>query len=211
MTRRTCPACARRYGGLIDGDCPVCAGVGSLSLGPPALASNEPSAIARAVEIYLESAGLSALRLDAPERRERIEAAVRELQIAGVLAMSGDTAYYPREWPSGPIAESVAEIRAIRLTRALGIIVTPTVLSGLAAGNVIPLSAARRRGDPWPRASANGSRSALLRVCDAIDPLGDNVAALQIRRDSAEIRAQILAEAAPLAARHRKNPRRIPA
>lgn len=90
MPSRTCPACSRRYAGLIDPDCVICAGVGALTLGAAGLHKNDPAVAARAVEIYLEVTARHALKslpIGEP-RMEALSAAVAELKHAGLLADS---------------------------------------------------------------------------------------------------------------------------
>jgi hypothetical protein len=191
---------------LICEDCPVCAGVGSLSLGAAALAQAEPAAVARAVELFLEARATAAHHHPVTDRATLIEAAVRDLQIAGLLGTTTDTATTRRR--EGAVANSVAEQSAYQLARRLGVVITPRVCNGLAPANVIELRDARRKGDPWPRASANGHRSRLSLICDPIDPLGEDVKVLHLRRVAHDHLATVLATAAPVAARNPKNPRR---
>ena len=78
--------CQRRYAGLIDPACAVCDGIGVLNLGAPALHKTEPAAVARSVEVYLESAARQADTLPITDRLPALRAAVVELRHAGVIA-----------------------------------------------------------------------------------------------------------------------------
>lgn len=88
MAARTCPACQRRYAGLVDPECVICQGAGVLRLGPAALHKNEPAVVARAIEGYLE-AYLRSVDQMLPIGNPKLEAlgnAVSELVHAGLLA-----------------------------------------------------------------------------------------------------------------------------
>jgi hypothetical protein len=107
---RCCPACARRAGGLVPPECPVCGGLGVLELGRAALARYGPQVTARAVEISLESAARFALAdagMTVESCRKALIAGVARLRAAGVLA--GDTVglrpLVPAQWE--PVDESV--------------------------------------------------------------------------------------------------------
>ena len=88
MASRTCPACQRRYAGLIDPECVICGGRGVLGLGAAALHKQEPPAVARAIEVYLEAAARAAQQHlpIGDERREALAAAVDELRHGGLIA-----------------------------------------------------------------------------------------------------------------------------
>ncbi len=87
MASRTCPLCQRRYAGLVEPTCVVCDGVGVVGLGAPALHKTAPEAVARSVEVYLESAAGKAIdTLPQSDRLPALRAAVGELKHAGVIA-----------------------------------------------------------------------------------------------------------------------------
>jgi hypothetical protein len=199
LSRRVCPVCSRRYAGLIAEDCPVCAGVGSIGLGAPALASAEPAAVARAVELYLEGKARQARsQLPHVAHRAAVEAAMLELRSAGVVTSAVDyaaPAKSRRKHPEGPVADSVAEARAARMTVVLGAPLDSESVGALSPTNVMPLEEARTRLDPFPRASANGHLSVLVASCDPVDPLGPDCSTLAVQRDARDHRGEVLARA----------------
>jgi hypothetical protein len=198
VSRRTCPACARRYAGLVAEDCPVCDGVGTLGLGAAALATAEPSAVARAVELYLEGKARRANgRRPHTEHRHAVEEAVMELRSAGVLANASDRSAgrAARRHATGGLADSVAERKAVQLCLDLGETPTVETARALAPGRTVPLAQARRRGAPFPEASAAGYTAALCLATDPIDPLGPDVAALDMDRSRRDHHAAVLAGA----------------
>lgn len=87
MSARTCPACSRRYGGLIDAGCVVCAGDGVLQLADAGLHKNDPSVVALAVERYLEATLAATVRaeLDATDTAHALVTSIHELVHAGLL------------------------------------------------------------------------------------------------------------------------------
>lgn len=196
--RRTCPACARRYGGLVADECVVCAGLGTLTLGPAALASHAPGAVARSVELYLELAARRTARDTVPlaERPSRLEDAVAELHAAGILGSpttaTGTAARQPP--PHDDTSRRTAELEAHRLTGKLGKPVTPAALAQLHAPP-IALEHARAPLAVAAHASANGVRAHLALVADPIDPLGPDLAHLAADRHAANHAARVLAGA----------------
>lgn len=209
IPRRLCPACQRRYAGLVAHDCPVCAGTGVLALGAAALHHYDTAAVARAVDLYLEHAAQEATtRLPLGDRRQFLEAAVDELRTAGVLASTADAAGRPARTPSPGDAGSVrvAELEAHRVTRALGRPPTPRVAAALAArpDPALPGVTARRNRGEVPHVSSTGHPAAVPTIADPIDPLGDDVAVLVSRRRNTDHLATVIATAVPKAARDRR-------
>lgn len=205
--RRTCPACSRRYAGLIAPDCPVCQGLGVLTLGAAALHHYEPAAVARAVELYLEAkARQTRHELPLGQHRQALEASVDELRVAGVLASTADAAGRPARDPVPQDAASarVAELDAYRATKALGARPDTAVLNALAAPE-LPLELARPRDGRPPQASATGHPSALATIADPIDPLGPDSGELALERDSRTHRARVIAASVPAAATRRRS------
>lgn len=205
--RRTCPACSRRYAGLIAPDCPVCQGLGVLTLGAGALHHFEPAAVARAVELYLEAkARQSRQELPLGQHRQALEAHVDELRVAGVLASTADAGGHPAR-PTPPVDASsarVAELDAYRATRQLGASPDPAVLNALTAPE-LPLELARPRDGRPPQASATGHPSAIATIADPIDPLGPNTGDLELERDTRTHRARVIAASVPAAATRRRS------
>lgn len=204
VPRRTCPACARRYAGLVDDDCPICRGLGVLPLGAAALHAFEPEAVARAVELFLETAAREATeQLELASRREALEAATDELRVAGVLASTADAAGHqpPTQVASSP---GVVELDARRLAHRAGRPPTGADVAQLALPAVGGLEGHRYRDGRQPTASANGHVAALAVIADPIDPLGPDVAELAADRYATDHQARVLAQAAPAAAHQRR-------
>lgn len=210
VPRRTCPACARRYAGLVAHDCPVCQGLGVLTLGAAALHHYGTAATARAVDLFLEHAAQEATRqLALASRREALEAAADDLRVAGVLASPVDNRHVtPARTPAPQDAQAarVTELDALRLTRELGRPAGVPVLSALAAAP-IPLEEARPRDGRPPQASAQGLPSRLATIADPIDPLGPDTGELDIARRRSEHTAAVVARAVPQAAHSRRRAR----
>lgn len=211
IPRRTCPACARRYAGLVSADCPICRGLGVLPLGAAALHAFEPDAVARAVELYLEHAAQAATeRLDLGDRRDALEVATDELRAAGVLASSAAGVGTPAH-PSGPggaTSPGVVEVDARRLAHAAGRTLKGGEDVTLALPPLTDLQGHRYRDGRTPTASANGHRAALAVIADPIDPLGPDVAELAADRFATDHQAEVIAQATPHAAHQRRQAHR---
>lgn len=206
--RRTCPACSRRYAGLVTPDCPVCQGLGVLNLGAAALHHYDPAPIARAVELYLETqARRTRHELPLGQHRDTLATAVDELRLAGVLAHPSDGTGTPARTtpPADAASTRVAELDAYRVARALGTPVNTTVVAALAEGPVDLVGLRPRDGHP-PTGSANGHRSALATIADPIDPLGPDTAELRATRYAHDHAGHVIAAATPHAARRRATP-----
>lgn len=85
--RIVCRACAVRTAGIVDPDCPVCEGIGSLILSPAILRDQTPEVAGRAVNVALEAYAREAeetldLGLDPAAV---IRSAVSNLRLAGLL------------------------------------------------------------------------------------------------------------------------------
>lgn len=205
--RRVCPACARRYAGLIESACVICQGLGVLALGAAALAHYEPAAVSRAVELYLEArAQRTQAELPLGHRPAALSAAVDELRLAGVLASTADAAGTPARTTGPPDAASarVTELDAYRAAHALGTPATPRVLNALRAPKVTDLTEARPRDGRIPTASRTGDRSALATIADPIDPLGPDTDAILAARVATGYRAKVIATAVPTVTRRRQ-------
>lgn len=207
--RRTCPACARRYAGLIDPDCPICQGTGALSLGAAALAQTTPPAAARAVELFLEaSARRARATLPLAALRPALEAAVDEARHAGLLADRFETGP-PAHARISDQAGSVDELDALRTARRAGAEVDDRDRAALHPRATAPLHLARPNPAAVPVLSANGHRSQLARTADPIHPL-DSVVELDLAHRADAHAARVLALAAEdlITRRHRKPTRK---
>ena len=85
--RIVCRACAVRTAGIVDPDCPVCEGIGSLIISPAILRDQTPEVAGRAVNVALEAYAREAeetldLGLDPAAV---IRSAVSNLRLAGLL------------------------------------------------------------------------------------------------------------------------------
>lgn len=203
--RRTCPACSRRYAGLVADECPVCQGLGVLALGAAALHHYEAPAVARAAELYLEHAAQEATRtLTLGDRRQALEAATDELRVAGVLAGPMDTYTRAPVHVSADVeATDTLERRAVDQARQLGRQPTRLVVAALAAKPVPDLAPHRPRNGNVPTASLNGHLAAVAVIADPIDPIGPDVAQLEERQRVDNYRARVIAAAVPQAAKLR--------
>lgn len=207
--RRTCPACQRRYAGLVAPDCVVCQGLGVLTLGAAALHHYDPAPIARAIELYLETnARRTRTELPLGLHRAALEVSVDELRLAGVLATvtdsAGTPAHAPR--PQDATAPHVAELDAYRATRNLGQHPDTATLEALRPDTQpIPLHRARPRDGRPPQASATGHPSALATIADPIDALGPDTATLELDLFTSNHRARVIAAAVPQAATRRRH------
>jgi hypothetical protein len=197
-SRRTCPACARRYAGLITPDCAVCWGVGVIGLGPAALHRSEPAVVARSIELYLEAASRT-VAADLPlgdERRDALAAAADELRVAGVIADSlahGEAAHHRADAPEGA-ARRVTDSEAARMAHLAGARLTPSDAANLDAEAIEYGLDDRPLAKALPVVSASGSQSFLARAADPADPLGDTRQQVYAR-DATERRAVVLSAA----------------
>lgn len=197
--RRTCPACQRRYAGLVAPECPVCSGMGVLALGAAALHHHEAAAVAKAVDLYLEHASQEATRtLALGDRRQALEAATDELRVAGILATSAETYTRPvvHTLPDAE-AESVLELDADQIVRQLGRPSSSAVRASLARRPVDDLGPHRPRLGGVPTASTNGHLSALAVIADPIDPIGPDVVTYTDRHRENTYTARVLVSAVP--------------
>lgn len=162
--RRVCPACARRFGGLVAPSCRICQGTGVLGLGAAALAQHSAPAVARTVELYLELRAQASGPLPQAQRPEVLEAAVLELRSAGVLAHSLEAGAPATVDPSTPTAAERSAYRAVHTIT--GTPLPTTVPAALAAP---PIDVADARPDRiTATASANGHRAHLHRLADPL-------------------------------------------
>ncbi len=204
MARRTCPACPKRYAGLVADDCPVCNGVGVIGLHPAALYRSDPAVVARAVDLFLESACREAAAVHAPGgtgRLEALAAAAQRLRDARVTTAplgvaEGDAAYTP-EYP----ATRVVDAYAARMSRELGQAVKPSDVANLDAAKVTHAADDRPRAHGLlPRTSAAGFPSQLAMAADPTDALGPDTRARVYAEQASDRSAGVLAHAAVRAA-----------
>ncbi len=206
--RRVCPACLRRYAGLVAAECPVCQGMGILALGAAALHHHEAPAVARAVDLYLEHAAQEAQRtLSLGDQRAALEAATDELRVAGVLATSSETYTRPLRHTSAEAeAQSVLELDADQIVRELARPANGEIRRMLVLAPVDDLEPYRPRLGGVPTASRNGHLTAVAVIADPIDPIGPDVAHLAQQDQEHTYQGRVLAGAVPRAAalRHQR-------
>jgi hypothetical protein len=198
MSRRTCPACTRRYAGLIDPDCAVCSGLGVLGLGPAALHKDEPATVARAIEIYLEARSRDAAgKLPLGEsRRDVLAAATDELRVAGVIADTlalGTPARDRPDAPEGP-ARRISDSEGSRLAWLHGANPSASDQANLDAAPTVYGIDDRPLAQGLPVVSSAGSPAFLAKAADPADPLGDTRQATYGRLRT-ERRADVVAAA----------------
>lgn len=99
--RRVCPACSRRTAELVDPDCTVCQGEGFLILHPAALTMYEPSVVAEAVGLALESSArhIETTTTLSDNRRAKLAVSVTDLVVARIIQEPGSA---PIETPAPP-------------------------------------------------------------------------------------------------------------
>lgn len=99
--KRVCPACSRRTAELVDPDCTVCRGEGFLILHPAALTMYEPSVVAEAVGMALESVArnIEAVTTLSDNRRAKLAISVTDLVTARIIQEPG-TDHVPTPAPA---------------------------------------------------------------------------------------------------------------
>lgn len=198
MARRTCPACPRRYAGLVDVDCVVCDGVGVIALHPVALHRQDAAVVSRAVELYLEAAAredANRLPLGDP-RKTALAAAVARLRAARIIeAPLGVSEREQAHAPEGP-ERRIADSEAARVVSQLGGSVRPSDAANLDAAPVTyGIHDRPRASGLLPRVSAGGSPSAMAKAADPTDALGPDTRAEVYARMSLDRQAAVLAAA----------------
>lgn len=206
MSCRTCPACARRYAGLVDPDCVVCDGVGVLALHPVALHRSDPAVIARAVELYLEAGARQAATGDEPatyglERTNALAAAVDQLRLARVIDNPpGVPTSGPSYVPEG-VERRAYDSDAFRAAAHLGVIPRGVDAANLDAAPVVYDADARPRATGLlPQVSAAGHQGFLARAADPTDALGPDTRAEVYARQATDRAAHAVAAAVDPAA-----------
>ena len=178
MTRRTCPACQRRYAGLVDPACAVCGGFGVLHLGAAALHDADPPVVARAIGLYLEGKARAAHDTYpiGPGRTVALADAVTDLRLAGILTPvpPGRPPEFAEPTPDTLYpATRAADAEAYALARAAGAHLTPATAANLDAEPILYGTEDRPLATGLlPTVSAAGSPSCIARTADPKDALG---------------------------------------
>lgn len=199
--RRTCPACTLNYGGLVNPNCPICRGLGTLTLGAAALHNHPAAPIARAIELHLETTAQH-IRQQLPltNHHAALAAATDELVHAGILATTHTGTPAHARTPT-PETRAATDHHAHQLAATLG----PTPTNDLLHAPTIPLTQTRPRPNCIPIASATGHPSATATIANPIDPLGPDTPQLELEYTRNEHTARVLAAATPHAAHTRSN------
>lgn len=206
--RRTCPACATRTAAVIDPECVVCEGHGTIILNDAALALYDPETVSEAIHLALEaSARKTELTVTRSGRQTRpIREAVVTLRDAGIIG---------RELRAAPVA------RRDRFARDNGgRFASPLSAVELAAeyvqGELLALDAVLAHAAPYkpqdgdrinerglPMLSANLHPSSLSRITDPMD-FGVSTPHLMSGTTARTRAAKTLVAAAPEAANKRR-------
>lgn len=205
MARRTCPACQRRYAGLVDPDCPICEGVGVVALHPVALYRSDPVVVARAIELYLESTSREAARVLPPGelRRDAVAVGAARLRAARVigepLGVADNSDRTPE--PEGAAERRIVDWEAARLAVENGATMRPSDAANLDADRVSYGPDDRPHASGLlPSVSAGGHPSALAKAADPRDALGPDTRALVYAEHATDRSARVVASAVDQAA-----------
>lgn len=194
MITRCCPACSKRHAQLVNLNCPVCDGYGTITLGAAALSMHEPATVSLAVEISIEAAARTidtALTLS-DDRTSPLRAAVQLLAGAGIVddharRSSHRTRHLRLVVDNAPAVELATET-------------VPTVTPRDATLALAPAYQYQQHERPnargLPIMSAAGHPSHTARIADPMTPGNDTAATAAERRQQARA-AGILVEAAP--------------
>lgn len=194
-----CPACARRWAGVIADDCPVCAGLGVVNLGAAATHKHGPAPAALAVAYYLEARARDAAgRLAYAEHPAALEAAVAELRAAGVLAAAAG-----KTRAVNPPTAQKAVAAAVQLTLEWGMKAAPTDAQRLHGKRRPRLAGCRDNKACLPAVSANGHASHLARAADQLPLDAVDVWHVDRQHQAEAWEGRVLAAATPLVARRR--------
>lgn len=189
--KRLCPACSVRHAKLVDVDCVVCQGAGTLELGEAALAFHEPDVVSIAVGIALEAYARTidvSLTLS-DDRPAALRATVKQLADAGIIDRPAR-----RRVTREPLraAESARELAG-----------SVTLVSLRPSDESLPDAPAfayqvgdRPNARGLPLLSSEGYPSHLARVIDPTEPGRDTAAHLTDRK-SAERQAAVIVKAVP--------------
>lgn len=191
-----CPACVRTKYQLLNADCPICEGAGSLRLGKPALYFYDAETVAMAVRFALEVGARKVVETTtlSDPRASLLQSRVRRLVDAGLLFGAGDV---PPPGEGGTARDLAESVTGEQLT---------LFDMNVADPNLPPYeyqATDRPRARGLPVLSDGGHPSAVLLICDPADPFGSTVEDVTAhRRRSRE--ARVLKEAYEDAARRRR-------
>lgn len=178
MPIRLCPACDVRKSKLVDPDCPICLGGGTVRLGSAGVFLTSPAITSRSLDYIVEAAARRADESGRPSREVLIEVMRKARDLGIVQAQATDT-----------------DLEAADVAAAFG----------YQPGDGDRISSPPLRFDPAdqphahgapPRISADGHQSYLARAVDPIE--GEWTAAgLAAENRTVDFQARVLAEATP--------------
>jgi hypothetical protein len=195
MITRCCPACSKRHAQLVNVNCPVCKGFGTVTLGAAALSLHEPATVATAVEIAIEAAARTidnTLTLS-DDRHAPLRNVMTMLCDSGIVDHPGTrkTAHKPRHLRL--VTDDTAAVEA-----AASYIPTVTPRDAVLALAPAYVYAEHERPNArgLPILSAAGHPSHMARITDPMTPGNDTAETGRQRRQQARS-ATILVAAAP--------------
>lgn len=201
MTRRVCPACARRSSELVEPSCPVCRGAGIITLHPAAVEVYGAEAASEAVLVALEA---SARMLDTPglshaEKTRELAERVLTLAAGRLIDCPPELPYRrgtAQHLPTEPTPEDIAAFHGDDLPEDFDHVVANGIRYEYDTTDR-PLS----RGKPV--LSASGHPSSLARLIDPADEYRDTGDVIRERRQRT-FQAISIATAAKHVGRHRR-------
>jgi hypothetical protein len=195
MITRCCPACSKRHAQLVNVNCPVCKGFGTVTLGAAALSLHEPATVATAVEIAIEAV---ARQVDtnltlSDDRHAPLREAMVMLTDAGIIDHAGTRKTAHRTRHLRLVTDDTVAVEAAAAY-------VPTVTHRDAVLALAPAYEYEAHERPnargLPIMSAAGHPSHTARITDPMTP-GNDTAATHRQRQQQARAAGILVEAAP--------------
>jgi hypothetical protein len=195
---RCCPACARRHAQLINANCPVCDGYGTITLGAAALSMHEPATVGIAVEIAVEAAArtIDTTLTLSDNRVDPLRLVMETLADAGIIATptaGRSRALTPRRHLHAVPENAVSSVE-LATTYMPSVEARDAVLAAAPAYLYQEHERPNARG--LPVLSANGHPSHTARIADPMTPGNDTADTFRQRRAQRRS-AVVLVEAAP--------------
>ena len=198
MITRCCPACSARHAQLINQNCPVCQGYGTVTLGAAALSMHEPATVSTAVEIAIEAGArtIDTTLTLSDNRIDPLRLVMDTLLDAGII----DTPTAGRSKSLQPRRRHLRLVTDDSVAVEVAASYVPTVTPRDATLALAPAYAYQEHERPnargLPVLSANGHPSATARITDPMTPGNDTADTFRQRRTQRRA-ATILVEAAP--------------
>ena len=211
MVKSVCPACAVRTARLIDDQCPVCHGQGTITLHPAALSVYDPPTVSYAVTIACEAAAraIDTSMSLSDDQAAALAGRITELEQAGIIRTTTPATVAPN---------NVRQIRRqctgqTRLSEAAD----PTTVAGQYSPDppaLFDLTVATAAAHVYaetdrpmmrglPVTSANGHPSSLARTTDPVDQLAGTPETVR-QRTKQHRQAVTLLEAVPQTIRNKQ-------